>query len=124
VRRQANTTAGYGLLTAGWSEGDSRSTDPAINEACDYAGATYDFYKKIFDRNSLDDRGTTLASSVHVGKNCNNASWNGEQMAYGDGDSMVHAAMTFVQSAPGPLTVLRHGARACGRGARHAHRRR
>jgi Zn-dependent metalloprotease len=68
------------------SEGDPKSKDPAVNEAYNYSGATYDFYKKLFDRNSLDDRGMALISSVHIGRRYNNAFWNGEQMAYGDGD--------------------------------------
>ena len=68
------------------SEGDPKSKDPAVNEAYNYSGATYDFYKKVFNRNSLDDRGMSLVSSVHMGRKHNNAFWNGEQMAYGDGD--------------------------------------
>jgi Zn-dependent metalloprotease len=76
------------------SEGDPKSKDPAVNEAYDYSGATYDFYKKIFNRNSLDDRGMTLISSVHLGRRYNNAFWNGEQMAYGDGDGIVFIRFT------------------------------
>ena len=76
------------------SEGGAKSKDPAVNEAYDYSGATYDFYKKIFDRNSLDDRGMTLISSVHLGRNYNNAFWNGEQMAYGDGDGVIFVRFT------------------------------
>ena len=76
------------------SEGEPKSKDPAVNEAYDYAGATYDFYKKLFKRNSLDDRGMTLVSSVHLGKNYNNAFWNGEQMAYGDGDGAIFIRFT------------------------------
>ena len=75
-------------------EGDPKSTDPAVNEAYDYAGLTYDFYKTLFNRNSLDDRGMSLISSVHLGKKYNNAFWNGEQMAYGDGDGVVFIRFT------------------------------
>lgn len=75
-------------------EGDAKTNDPAVNEAYDYSGATYDFYKKVFDRNSLDDRGMTLISSVHLGRNYNNAFWNGEQMAYGDGDGVIFIRFT------------------------------
>jgi len=75
-------------------EGDPKSKDPAVNEAYDHAGVTYDFYKKVFSRNSLDDRGMTLVSSVHVGRDYNNAFWNGEQMAYGDGDGVVFVRFT------------------------------
>jgi Zn-dependent metalloprotease len=75
-------------------EGDPKSKDPAINEAYDHAGTTYDFYKKVLGRNSLDDRGMTLVSSVHVGRRYNNAFWNGEQMAYGDGDGEIFVRFT------------------------------
>jgi Zn-dependent metalloprotease len=75
-------------------EGDPKSKDPAVNEAYDYSGVTYDYYKKIHDRNSLDDKGMTLISSVHLGVDYNNAFWNGEQMAYGDGDGDVFIRFT------------------------------
>jgi len=75
-------------------EGDRRSKDPAVNEAYDHAGTTYDFYKKILGRNSLDDGGMTLVSSVHVGRGYNNAFWNGAQMAYGDGDGQIFIRFT------------------------------
>jgi Zn-dependent metalloprotease len=68
------------------SEGQARTKDPAVNEAYDHSGATYDFYLDVFHRNSLDDRGMSLISSVHLLRNLNNAFWNGEQMVYGDGD--------------------------------------
>ena len=76
------------------SERDAKTKDPAANEAYDYAGATYDFYRKLFNRNSLDDHGMTLVSSVHLGRGYNNAFWNGEQMAYGDGDGVVFIRFT------------------------------
>ncbi len=75
-------------------EGDPRSKDSAVDEAYDHSGLTYDFYKKILDRNSLDDRGMTLVSSVHLGRSYNNAFWNGEQMAYGDGDGVIFVRFT------------------------------
>ena len=40
-----------------------KSKDPAVNEAYDHSGTTYDFYTRVFDRNSLDDAGMTLISS-------------------------------------------------------------
>jgi Zn-dependent metalloprotease len=75
-------------------EGDPKSSDPAVNEAYDGSGATYDFYKTVFNRNSLDDQGMQLISTVHLGKKYNNAFWNGEQMAYGDGDGQVFVRFT------------------------------
>jgi Zn-dependent metalloprotease len=79
------------------SEGQAKVGDAAVDEAFDGSGNTYDFYDKIFQRNSLDDNGMTLISSVHVGEvddmgqlvPMNNAFWNGEQMAYGDGDGVL-----------------------------------
>ncbi|BAY09921.1 M4 family metallopeptidase [Calothrix sp. NIES-2098] len=71
------------------SEGDSPVIDDAVNEAYDYSGITYDFYQEVFNRNSLDDKGMTLISSVHFGRNYDNAFWNGQQMIYGDGDEIV-----------------------------------
>lgn len=68
------------------SQGAGPVADPAVDEAYDFAGYTYDFYQAIFNRNSLDDAGMSLISSVHAGDHYNNAFWNGSQMAYGDGD--------------------------------------
>ena len=85
------------------SEGEKSVKDPAVNEAYDGAGATYDFYDRLFQRNSLDDRGMTLVSSVHVAEpdfggafvSMDNAFWNGEQMAYGDGDEVLFRRFTL-----------------------------
>jgi Zn-dependent metalloprotease len=75
-------------------EGDRRTRDPAVNEAYDHSGATYDFYRRLFGRNSLDGRGMSLVSSVHLGRKLNNAFWTGEQMCYGDGDGQVFVRFT------------------------------
>ncbi len=76
------------------AEGDNPVNDDAVNEAYDYSGTTYDFYKEIFERNSLDNKGMSLISSVHYGKNINNAFFNGEQMLYGDGDGKTFIRFT------------------------------
>jgi Zn-dependent metalloprotease len=84
------------------AEGQGKVSDAAVNEAYDGSGDTYDFYHENFDRNSLDDNGMTLISSVHVGEvddnghlgTMNNAFWNGEQMAYGDGDGVLFTSFT------------------------------
>jgi len=76
------------------SEGQGKCGDAAADEAYAGAGHVYDFYLKQFERNSLDDRGMALISSVHVGKKYNNAFWNGEQMAYGDGDDQLFRRFT------------------------------
>jgi Zn-dependent metalloprotease len=76
------------------SERDKKSGDLAINEAYGYSGSTYNFYRRIFNRNSLDDRGMSLISSVHLGQRLNNAFWTGEQMCYGDGDGRIFIRFT------------------------------
>ena len=72
------------------SEGDGPSAVPEVNNAHDYAGNTYDFYADVHGRDSLDDAGMPLVSTVRYcpsGQDCpyQNAFWNGAQMAYGDG---------------------------------------
>jgi bacillolysin len=51
-----------------------------------YAGVVDDFYGDTFSRDSIDDNGMTIISTVHYARNYCNAFWNGEQMTYGDGD--------------------------------------
>ncbi len=68
------------------AEGDPAVADVAVNEAYDGAGATYDLYWDVYQRNSVDGNGMRLDSSVHYMVNYDNAFWNGEQMVYGDGD--------------------------------------
>jgi Zn-dependent metalloprotease len=67
-------------------EGDPPSADPAVNEAYDGSGSTYDLYKDIYGRDSIDDKGLRLDSTVHYQTGYDNAFWNGVQMVYGDGD--------------------------------------
>ena len=51
--------------------------------------ALADFYQQVFGRNSVDNAGMSLLSSVHFSVNYNNAFWNGSQMTYGDGDGRI-----------------------------------
>jgi len=68
------------------SEGEGPTSDPATDEAYDGSGATYDLYKEVFGRDSVDNQGMDLVSTVHYLEGYDNAFWNGEQMVYGDGD--------------------------------------
>jgi Zn-dependent metalloprotease len=81
-----------GILVRG--EGAPPSLDPAVNEAYDGAGATYDLYANVYGRNSIDDRGLRLDSTVHYGVAYDNAFWNGSQMVYGDGDGDLFQRFT------------------------------
>jgi bacillolysin len=67
------------------SEGDGPVADADVNQAHDFAGQTYDYYFVNHGRDSFDNAGGQLRSSVHFGTNYGNAFWNGTQMVYGDG---------------------------------------
>jgi Zn-dependent metalloprotease len=81
--------------------------DRAVNEAHDGAGATYELYRAVYGRDSLDGRGMKLVSSVHFDVAFNNAFWNGEQMVYGDGDGRIFLPLTRSLSVIGH--ELSHG---------------
>ncbi|MBY6050186.1 M4 family metallopeptidase [Cytobacillus firmus] len=76
--------------------------DAAAVDAHYYAGKTFDYYKNVFNRNSYDNRGSALKSTVHYGSRYNNAFWNGSQMVYGDGDG------TTFRPLSGGLDVVAH----------------
>ncbi|MGG0178603.1 M4 family metallopeptidase [Gottfriedia acidiceleris] len=113
---QDNTRAQGGIFTydaanrqrlAGtlWTSPDNllNSTyDAAAVDAHYFAGLTFDYYKAVFNRNSYDNKGGALKSSVHYGRNYNNAFWNGTQMVYGDGDGT-----TFIPLSGG-IDVVAH----------------
>ena len=61
-------------------------TDPVVNNAFDHTGDTYEFYFRSYGRSSIDNNGMPLISCVHVGKDWNNAQWDGQYMEFGDGD--------------------------------------
>lgn len=67
-----------------------------------YAGVVYDYYMNMFGRNSLDDRGMAIKSTVHYSRNYVNAFWNGRQMVYGDGDGVQSVELS------GGLDVIAH----------------
>jgi Zn-dependent metalloprotease len=75
-------------------EGAPDSSDTAVNEAYQYAGNTYDFYMNAYQRNSVDDNGLRLDSTVHYDQDYDNAFWDGQQMVYGDGDQTIFDRFT------------------------------
>lgn len=105
MREVGNMLALPGTLIR--EEGGAESDDPAVNEAYEFAGVTYDCYSEVFKRNSLDDNGMQLISSVHFGHRTQNAFWNGFQMAYGDGDGKIF--LRFTKSLDVVAHELTHG---------------
>ena len=79
-------------------EGNRNTGDKEIDEACKYTGDVHNFYRKVFNRNSIDGVGLALKSSVRFRENMqtpyNNAFWVDNQMAYGDGDGIVFRRFT------------------------------
>ncbi len=74
-------------------EGGPPTGDDDADRAYDYAGDTYDYFLSEHGRDSYDDAGATLRSTVH---HCpdpltscpyNNAFWDGTRMVYGEGFS-------------------------------------
>lgn len=80
------------------SEDAKKSPDLHVNEAYNFSGTTYDFFRKVYGRNSIDDKGMRLDSTVHYREDpmepFDNALWDGTQMIYGDGDGKAFDRFT------------------------------
>jgi len=68
------------------TEGERRTRDVSVDEAYDAAGKTYDYFRRVHGRRSLDDHGLGIRSTVHFGEGFSNAHWDGRQLIFGDGD--------------------------------------
>ena len=77
------------------SEGAPPADDPAVNEAYDGFGSTYQFFWDVFRRDSIDDTGMLIMGLVHFSTNYGNAFWDGEgHMFFGDGDGTMFTRLT------------------------------
>lgn len=88
-----------------WADADNvfnATYDRAAVSAHVNAAKTYDFYKNTYGRNSFDNAGARLNSTVHYSTNYNNAFWDGTKMVYGDGDGKTFVALS------GALDVVAH----------------
>ncbi len=84
-----NGTTRPGTLVCNESDPNCTAGDADAKNAHIYAGDTYDFYMSNHGRDSIDNAGMTLISTVHYGVNYQNAFWDGAQMTYGDGFSQA-----------------------------------
>ncbi len=84
-------------------EGDSPRNKAAV-DAHYGAQMTYDMYKNVLGRDSLDGKGEKLISNVHIGTNYVNAFWDGTQMNYGDGDGRTSGPLTTLDIAGHEIT--------------------
>src|SRR4051812_49329995 len=76
------------------SEDGEASSDDSVNRAFEGFGTTRQFYREVFDRDSIDGRGMRLDGYVHRGTKYNNAFWDGQEMVFGDGDGIVFTDFT------------------------------
>ncbi|QJQ97073.1 peptidase M4 family protein [Halomonas sp. PA5] len=76
-------------------EGEASSNDPAVDEAYEGLGATYDYFWRVHRRHSIDDKGMALLATVHYGQDYENAFWDGTQMVFGDGDGELFNRFTI-----------------------------
>lgn len=90
------------------SEGSASVSDVTVNEAYDGSGATFDLYDQVFGRNSIDNNGLRLISTVHYGNGYDNAFWNGSQMVYGDGDENLPPSQRLFNRFTIALDVIGH----------------
>ena len=77
------------------TEGGPDSGDVDVDINYDLLGGTYDCYHALFGRDSFDNAGALLKSSVHYQTNLVNAYWNGSQMLYGDGDGVQSRSLAL-----------------------------
>lgn len=70
------------------------SSDATAGRAYAETIAVAEFYSGCFGRNSIDNGGMTLVSSIHYDVRYSNAFWNGTQMTYGDGDGEIFVDFT------------------------------
>src|SRR6476661_1930246 len=96
-----------GTIVASEKTPPAAKADPAIVEAFNGLGATWDFYFEVFDRQSIDDEGMPLNATVHYGDRYDNAFWNGQQMVFGDGDRKLFNRFTIALDVIGH--ELTHG---------------
>lgn len=86
-----NTATHLPCTTPVLSEGGSTAgQNPEVLDAYNFSGATYDYLEQHFGRDSIDDAGMPLRSTVRYcdpAEPCpyQNAFWNGSQMTYGQG---------------------------------------
>ncbi|MCY7395797.1 MAG: M4 family metallopeptidase [Nocardioides sp.] len=92
VHTAANTSTLPGRVVR--TAGDPASGDLAVDEAADGIAAALALYAEVWDRDSYDDAGVTVSTSVHFERGYANAFWDGSQLVFGDGDGTVFDRMT------------------------------
>ncbi|HII80543.1 MAG TPA: hypothetical protein HA261_09160 [Methanosarcina sp.] len=78
-------------------ENSQTSKDEVAMAAHENMGMVYDYFKNNFGRDSYDNRGSPLVSTVHFKRNYNNSFWSDyhRQLVFGDGDGFRWKPMAF-----------------------------
>jgi len=87
-----------------WGEATDNPRNAAAVDAQFGAQTTYDFYKDVLGRDSIDGRGEKLVNNVHINTNYVNAFWDGTTMNYGDGDGRNASVLTTLDVAGHEIT--------------------
>ncbi len=64
-------------------EGDKPAGDKEVDSCYEFSLQIRSFYKDVFARNSIDDKGMKMISTVNFSKEFSNAFWDGVQVTYG-----------------------------------------
>jgi Zn-dependent metalloprotease len=83
------------------------SSDSSVKSAAVKTQELARFYNECCGRNSIDNRGGSILSSVHFSRAYSNAYWNGSEMVYGGGDGLM--LLDFTQSDDFVGHELTHG---------------
>ncbi|MDY7225769.1 M4 family metallopeptidase [Hyalangium rubrum] len=75
------------------SEGGAATGDTHVDDNYGHLGTTYQCYFQNFGRDSYNNAGAQLKSTVHYSTSYTNAYWNGSQMVYGDSDGVDSAPL-------------------------------
>jgi Zn-dependent metalloprotease len=76
------------------SENQPPVPDPAVNELYDTIGDVYTFFRDMWARHSIDDRGMIIEAVAHYGLLYDNAYWEGGRLVCGDGDNIYFNRFT------------------------------
>lgn len=96
-----------GTRVRGW--GEPETGDQAVDDAYENSSTTHDFYRTVLGRDSIDDAGMELVSTVHYGAGYDNAFWQGSQMVYGDGSGQIFQVGALAGSLDVAAHELAHG---------------
>jgi vibriolysin len=78
----------------GRTEGGPPVANALVNIAYDHLGAFYHCYSQLFGRDSYDNAGAQLVSTVYRRTQYVNAFWNGTQLVFGDGGGVTDAQLS------------------------------